>query len=105
MLGIGVIHIQGKDDKIQWQLSRITDQALRSNIYCTELEAILEGVWYIQQLALSAKLKPGPSYILSDSQSALKVLKKPQRQSGQTVIKKIIQVANLLNEKGFWIHF
>jgi hypothetical protein len=105
LLGLGAVHVQGSMDEIHWQMSRTIDHASRSNIYLAELGAILEAIRHIQYIIDDLHLPLGFFYILSDSQSALKVLQNPQLQSGQSVIRNIIHTINDLYETGFRTHF
>jgi ribonuclease HI len=105
LLGIGAVHVQGSVDEIHWQMSNTIDHTSRSNIYLAELGAILEAVRHIQHIIDDLHLPLGFFYILSDSQSALKVLQNPQLQSGQSVIKTVIHSVNKLYESGFRTHF
>jgi ribonuclease HI len=104
LLGIGAVHVQGSMDEIHWQMSHTIDHSSRSNIYLAELGAILEAVRYIQHIIDDLTLPLGFFYILSDSQTALKVLQNPQLQSGQSVIQKVVHMINELHETGFQIH-
>ena len=78
---------------------RTISSSQKLNVYLGELYAIQWVVKALTRTIISGFPKPVRVVILSDSQSALKALRNPSRQSGQWLLRKIIMDIDKLKKK------